>query len=182
MTTDMNSFDQSPLDAFMQTRLDARNPDVVCVCVKVVLAEFVTNATNERRCWDLRPYQPPFRAGSCSGFWRLIEIGCCFPGSYPWYGAGCVNEFGELVNLPEEFCSTYSYDGYMELQIGCLTINNQIWWPESSHREQVGDHCYTGGGTLPCRILTPIFDCATAISNPFSGDSPIAGTILADKP
>lgn len=97
-------------------------------CTPYVLASFTTNR-NTAPCWDLTPYQGPGKATPCA-FWRLIELGNCYPGSYPWYGAGCVDKEGRLVNLPSQFCSNYYYNGYMQLQIGCRSASGtQINWP-----------------------------------------------------
>ena len=98
-----------------------------CSCEPFVLASFTTNPQNP--CWDLTPYQGPDQAPPGS-FWRIIEMGSCYPSGYPWYGAGCVDGDGQLVGLPNQFCSNYSYDGYLELQIGCLSFEGtQIIWP-----------------------------------------------------
>jgi len=65
-------------------------------------------------------------------FWRLIETGSCYRYSHPWYGAGCVDSTGRLVGLPSSFTSQYSYNGYMQLQIGCRSASGtQINWPGS---------------------------------------------------
>lgn len=101
----------------------------VCCCDKCqpkVIASKVTNAENP--VWDLTPYQGPDMAPPGS-FWRIIEVGFCFPWSYPWYGAGCVDEEGRLVGLPDEFVSEYSYNGYLQLQIGCDGYFAYITWP-----------------------------------------------------
>jgi hypothetical protein len=99
-------------------------------CTPTVLGSFTTNRSTAP-CWDLTPYQGPGKATPCS-LWRLIEMGSCYPSSYPWYGAGCVNAEGRLVNLPNQFCSNYYYNGYMQLQIGCLSADGtQINWPGS---------------------------------------------------
>jgi hypothetical protein len=99
-----------------------------CQCEPFVLGSFTTNRYYNP-CWDLTPYQGPGQAPPGS-YWRLIEIGMCYPYSYPWYGAGCVNSEGRLVGLPSQFCSNYYYDGYMELQIGCYDpTDNRIHWP-----------------------------------------------------
>ena len=56
-----------------------------CCCQITVLASFVTNF--EVQAWDLTPYQGEDMA-SPGAFWRLIEVGNCYPSTYPWYGAG----------------------------------------------------------------------------------------------
>lgn len=99
-----------------------------CPCEPFVLGSYTTHRTYAP-CWDLTPYQGPGKAPPGS-FWRLIEMGSCYPSSYPWYGAGCVDADGRLVNLPNQFCTNYSYNGYMQLQIGCLSQDGtQIIWP-----------------------------------------------------
>ncbi len=99
-------------------------------CTPYVLASFVTNG-NTAPCWSLTPYQGTGRATPCA-FWRLIETGSCYPGGYPWYGAGCVDSTGRLVGLPSQFCTSYYYNGYMQLQIGCRSASGtQINWPGS---------------------------------------------------
>lgn len=110
---------------------DAECPECCCPpCEPFVLASFTTNAQNP--VWDLTPYQGPDQAPYCA-YWRIIEVGYCYPYGYPWYGAGCVDRDGRLVGLPDQFVSHYSYDGYLELQIGCLEIDEwggeQIHWP-----------------------------------------------------
>ncbi len=98
-----------------------------CPCVPYVLASRVTNSSNP--VWDLTPYQGPTKATPCS-FWRLIEVGTCYPYAYPWYGAGCVDSDGRLVGLPDQFVTGFAYDGYMELQIGCQSPDGlSILWP-----------------------------------------------------
>jgi len=182
MSTDFDSFDQSPLGAFVESPLNARNQGI-CTCVPVLVASFVTNRTSpSRRCWNLRPYQAPFRASSCSGFWRLIEIGCCYPRQAPWYGAGCVSDTGILLRLPPEFGTPEYYDGYMELQIGCpsadrLTIN----WPVPVHTPVVGDHCAYAPN---CQILTNVFPCDIPFAlYPCGSAAAAAGNVPAtDKP
>lgn len=115
------------------------NCSTCCGCDPVVLGSFTTNSSNP--VWDLTPYQGPHKAPPHS-YWRLIEMGSCYPSSYPWYGAGCVDGHGQLVNLPNQFRSGYSYNGYMQLQIGCLSPDgNQINWPGA------------------CRTPTPRYSC-----------------------
>lgn len=98
-------------------------------CTPYVLAAFVTNSTNPT--WNLTPYQGPWKAKPCT-FWRLIETGSCYPAAYPWYGAGCVSHQGMLLSLPDSFTTTFAYDGFMELQIGCRSASGtEINWPGS---------------------------------------------------
>jgi len=104
-------------------------PGFRCCCVPAVLAAFITSPTHP--CEDLRGLQGPRMATPCS-FWRLIEVGTCYPGLHPWYGAGCVDPSGTLKGLPNKFCTTFPYEGHMELQIGCrLPSDRIIYWPGS---------------------------------------------------
>ena len=99
-----------------------------CECEPFVLAQTVTNSSN--RTWDLTPYQGPDQAPPGT-YWRLIELGSCYPGGYPWYGAGCVDGDGKLAGLQGSFTGQ-SYNGYMDLQIGCESDDGtQIEWPGS---------------------------------------------------
>ena len=110
-----------------------------CCCEPLVLDSFITNSMNP--CWDLTPHQGPGQA-SPGSFWRLIETGSCYPYDYPWYGAGCVNAKGQLIDLPSQFCSTYAYDGYLELQIGCLNADGSIIrWPGLCRAETARYSC-----------------------------------------
>jgi len=62
---------------------------------------------------DLRDFQGKGK-GTPGCRWRLVET------SYDLeYASGEIDCDGELVGLPSEFESHYSYDGYMELQILC---------------------------------------------------------------
>ena len=104
-----------------------------CCCEPVRLASFTTNSATPR--WDLTPYQGPNQA-TAGTFWRIIEVGFCYPYGYPWYAAGCVDADGRLVGLPNQFVSSYTYNGYLELQIGCenpgsSTQSTTIEWPGS---------------------------------------------------
>ena len=127
MGTDFDSFDGSPLGEFVESPLGERN-ETIDICVPKVLA---SATVYWGRQFDLRPYQGPHMACPFA-FWRLIEVSHCYPYSYPWYGAGHVDESGRLTGLRDFFTPPrqYSYDGYIELQIGCLTPDGQhIIWP-----------------------------------------------------
>ncbi|MEK7755384.1 MAG: hypothetical protein AAB654_25895 [Acidobacteriota bacterium] len=105
------------------------NPDGTCAtcCPRaLVLASYVTNA--EHPVWDLTPYQGPGMAEPWS-YWRLIEVGTCYPNEYPWYDAGYVNQTGQLYGLQTYFETPYFYNGYMELQIGRPIPGDRIEWP-----------------------------------------------------
>ena len=91
-------------------------------CKPYVLARKTTNSQNP--IWDLTPYQGPNIARKNSTHWRIIER------SYRIiYGRGTVNDERELVDLPNQFRTSYSYNGYIELQIGCEDENGNIEWP-----------------------------------------------------
>lgn len=80
-------------------------------CEPKIIASFTTNRDNP--IWDLTPYQGA-GIGDPNATWRLWER------SYNLeYQRGNIDEDGTLVGLPNQFVSTYSYDGYMELQQGC---------------------------------------------------------------
>lgn len=115
-----------------------------CGCEIKVLASAVTNYYYPP--WILTPYQGDKQA-SPDAFWRLIEMGSCYPSMYPWYGFGCVNEDGKLEGLPGAFQSMYPYDGYMQLQIGCEREND---------KHQVEPHIDWPGS---CQTPTPVYRC-----------------------
>ena len=89
-------------------------------CVPTLLATAVTNSSNP--VWDLTPYQGDSVAPP-GARWRLWEA------SGTHYGNGTVDQNGKLTGLPSQFRSSYSYNGYMRLEIGCLQDNGQIKWP-----------------------------------------------------
>jgi len=107
-----------------------------CCCQEKVIAQTITNSQN--RVWDLTPYQG-MHIGTPGAFWRLIDLGSCYPGNYPWYGAGCIDEDGVLVGLPPSFTGS-SYNGYMYLQQGCEFEDDYgfilIQWPKLGCQEQ----------------------------------------------
>ena len=45
------------------------------------------------------------------------------------YNNGRIDSKGTLVGLPEKFVSGYRYNGYMELQQGCVMPDGSIKWP-----------------------------------------------------
>ena len=91
-------------------------------CKPYVLARKTTNSQNP--VWDLTPYQGPGIAKRNTTHWRIIELNYRLQ-----YGFGTVNLERELVGLPDQFRTSYSYNGYMELQIGCEDENGNIEWP-----------------------------------------------------
>lgn len=107
----------------------------VCPCCKPkVIASMITNAQTGPKDWDLRPYQKE-HIGIPGAKWRLRDVG----ESHHYnsnssctgiqYGSGWINDKGVLVGLPDKFTSTYSYNGYMQLQIGCFREDGTIEWP-----------------------------------------------------
>lgn len=99
-----------------------------CECEPHVLAKESVHRTHNR-VWDLTEFHGPGK-GPPGGYWRLIELGSCYP-SFPWYGWGCINKRGELVGLPNNYTSTYSYWGHLEIQIGCPCEDDEefVCWP-----------------------------------------------------
>jgi len=98
-----------------------------CECEPVTLGAFTTNSVTP--VWDLSPYRGPQTA--CPGArWQLREVGATGAGG-TLYGFGVVDENGYLTGLPSSFQTSYIYDGYMRLEIGCVdeTTGNVIWPP-----------------------------------------------------
>lgn len=91
--------------------LSPPEPPCCCKCKPCTRATYTTNASNP--VWDLRPYKCAGRG--CAGRpWRLIECGAGIT-----YESGSIDENGIMSGLPDEFVSSYSYNGYMALEIGC---------------------------------------------------------------
>ncbi|MBO5724460.1 MAG: hypothetical protein J6W00_10050 [Lentisphaeria bacterium] len=106
-----------------------------CPCCKPrVIASCITNARTGPVEWDLRPYQKE-GTGLPGAKWRLRDVGEShhvnpnLPCNGNQYGEGWINDKGVLVGLPDKFVSTYSYNGYMELQMGCVQEDGTIKWP-----------------------------------------------------
>lgn len=102
-----------------------------CDCKPKVIASKVLNGSSENedeKCWDLTPYQGN-KVGTPNFQWRLIEVGEDHSCSGIQYGGGSIDECGKLSGLPDEFCSTYAYDGYMEIQQGCPDKSGAVQWP-----------------------------------------------------
>ena len=107
----------------------------VCPCCKPkVIASAITNAQTGPKEWDLRPYQKE-QIGLPGARWRLRDVGEDHhnnPGescSGTVYGEGRIDEKGRLIGLPDTFVSDYSYNGYMEIQMGCVREDGDIEWP-----------------------------------------------------
>jgi len=98
-----------------------RCPDC-CPCKPYVLARKTTNSSDP--VFDLTPYQGKGIATKNNTVWRLLERGAGLN-----YGNGKVSREGELLNLPNSFRTNYSYDGFMELQLGCTDKNGNSIWP-----------------------------------------------------
>lgn len=103
-----------------------------CTPCPVIIGSAVTNISSpETECWNLEPYQTPGLLGGPEGaseepdgcrVWRLIEVGSCL-----MYFSGAVSESGTLLDLPDNFCSEYPYDGFMQLQCGCVADETLTW-------------------------------------------------------
>jgi len=125
-------------ESFLFSSSEARGGWQFCTCEPFVLGSQTSNGADPaRRCWDLGPFSGAFPelaqaandAIICT-VWRIIELSTCYPEQSPWYGFGRVNGEGYLVGLPAEFCSTFAYDGYLELQIGCYDMSTGLYtWP-----------------------------------------------------
>ena len=107
----------------------------VCPCCKPrVIASQITNANTGPKTWNLRPYQGN-KIGLPGHRWRIRDVGeshhnnpdaSC---SGTIYNNGTIDGNGKLTGLPNEFVSGYSYNGYMELQQGCVRDDGSIEWP-----------------------------------------------------
>ena len=93
-------------------RIKAKCNDDCTECTPRIIASFTTNP--DTPVWDLTPYQGD-GVGTPNRKWRLFERGAGLE-----YESGEIDANGQLVGLPDEFVSHYSYDGYMELQEGCI--------------------------------------------------------------
>lgn len=95
-------------------------------CTPTIVASFTTNPDNP--VWDLTPYQDPYSVTQRCAQWRVVEIGFDRV-----YYSGVVSDTGILVDLPDDYTSPYSYNGYMELQIGCMDCETGVvTWPDST--------------------------------------------------
>lgn len=94
-------------------------------CTPTVYASATTN-TGGLVTWDLTPYQNVDTGNRCTSKWRVIEVGSCAT-----YYSGNMNTVdGSFQGLPASFTTTYSYDGFMELQIGCWDCMTSTYvWP-----------------------------------------------------
>ena len=99
-----------------------------CDCEPKIIAEWTTNGSTPQppgtvKCVDFTPYQ-----GNCmgppGGRWRSLEVGACLIRG----GQGDIDENGKLVGLPDSYCSGYSYNGYIKLEVGCRQPDGKIKW------------------------------------------------------
>lgn len=98
-----------------------------CECEPYIIVEWTSNGRDPQpqgtvKCFDLTPYKVD-GIGIPGAKWRLIETGACLH-----YGSGDVDENGKLVGLRDQFCSSYGYNGYMKLQIGCPQQDGTTKW------------------------------------------------------
>lgn len=107
-----------------------------CPCCRPrVIASFITNGRDEtRRVWNLAPYRGDW-VGLPGSRWRLRDVGEAHHGNPSRgcegtiYHQGEIDGRGRLAGLPEEFESSYGYDGYMEIQQGCVRKDGSVEWP-----------------------------------------------------
>lgn len=100
-----------------------------CDCQTRIIAKYTTSRDNP--VWDLTPYQGA-GIGMPNTYWRLVERDYLLE-----YNRGKIDESGTLVGLPNEFRSTYIYEGFMELQQGCsnpcctpsVGCEDDVSWP-----------------------------------------------------
>ena len=104
-------------------------PDECCCCDPCENADPKPNkilhswtSNSSRPPENLRPYK---KKGECFKFWRIAEgtinynaQGCYVGSSGSQYESGSIVN-GELVGLPDEWRSSYSYDGYMKISVHC---------------------------------------------------------------
>ena len=107
----------------------------VCPCCKPrVIASKITNASDGRAEWDLTPYQGD-KVGLPGARWRIRDVGEAHHNdsdascSGVIYNNGTIDGNGKLVGLPDKFVSGYNYNGYMELQQGCVREGGSVEWP-----------------------------------------------------
>ena len=108
---------------------------VICPCCRPrVIASTITNRSDGRETWDLRPYQGD-GMGVPGARWRIRDVGeshhnnpanSC---SGTIYYNGTIDANGRLTGLPNQFVSSYNYNGYMELQQGCVQPDGSVKWP-----------------------------------------------------
>ena len=107
----------------------------VCPCCRPrVIASKITNRSNGTETWTLTAYQGD-KIGLPGGHWRIRDVGEAHHNnpeascSGSQYYTGTIDENGKLTGLPDKFVSGYSYNGYMELQQGCVQEDGSVKWP-----------------------------------------------------
>jgi hypothetical protein len=139
--------------------VDHTDPLPVSQCTPKTLGTYTTNSTTP--VWDLTPFHGQQQPTGHAGYWRIIEMGFCYPGGHPWYASGCILNH-TLLNLPANFTSHYAYDGHLELQIGCL-VNSKIHWPGTCQAETPPFSCSPPAPPpVPHPAGDPAFAAATA--------------------
>lgn len=110
-----------------------------CICTNCkpqIVFEGITNADSPVLAINV-PTIPTLKRKRVGGkinpdiklYWRLIEVGSDGLSGLR-YGQNEVSEDGVLLQLPATFTSNFSYNGYMEVQIGCYSSQtNEILWP-----------------------------------------------------
>ena len=94
-------------------------------CTPAIIASYTTSLPYNPT-WDLTPYQGAGIATGNTNRWLLIEVGLNVT-----HGSGNVALDGTLTGLPASFTTTYDYNGYMQLQVGCSDNGSPevITWP-----------------------------------------------------
>jgi hypothetical protein len=100
-----------------------------CECVPEILAR--QTVRRDLPPMILTPYQGPNMACPGSRF-RLQESNAVI------YCQGTVDSEGRLPGLISSYQSSYSYYGYMRLEIGCVQENGSILWPTWTNEGQFG--------------------------------------------
>ena len=107
----------------------------VCPCCRPrVIASKITNRSNGTETWTLTAYQGD-KIGLPGGQWRIRDVGEAHHNnseascSGSQYYTGTIDGNGKLTGLPDKFVSNYSYNGYMELQQGCVQEDGSGKWP-----------------------------------------------------
>ena len=89
-----------------------------CECKPRVLAKWLLKPGTT---WNLRPYQAKGFAGYAR-YRRKWQIKECSGGRR--YQKGDIAPDGTLLGLPDSFKAIYYYNGYMNLQMGCIRQNS----------------------------------------------------------